>query len=106
MVSASEDCTLRLWDLESGACLVILRGHREIVWRVAISPDGRIAASGAADNTVRLWDLESGDCLQELPHPDCVAAVTFSPEGSSLVVGCDDKCIYIYSIDGSALVSE
>lgn len=102
MISASEDCTLKVWDIDSGECLATLRGHCAVVWRVAVSPDGKMIASGAADNSVRLWDLESQQCIQELVHPDCVAAVAFSPEGSSLAVGCDDSRVYIYSVDGMA----
>jgi WD40 repeat protein len=96
MLSASEDKTLRVWDLHSGACLSTLCGHTDIVWRVAVSPNSKLAASGAADNTVRLWDLDSSACLQELAHPDCVAAVAFSPADSRLAVGCDDKRVYIF----------
>jgi WD40 repeat protein len=98
IVSASEDCTLRIWDIDTGACIQTLRGHCQTVWRVAASPDGRLLASGAADNTVRIWDLELGECVQELRHPDCVAAVAFGPDGSNLAVGCDDTCVYMYSV--------
>jgi WD40 repeat protein len=99
MVSASEDCTLRVWDVDSGKCIAELCGHSHVVWRVAFSPRRRLIASGAADNLVILWDLESGECIQELAHPDCVAAVAFSPNGENLAVGCDDARVYVYSID-------
>jgi WD40 repeat protein len=98
IVSASEDKTLRIWELNSGACRHVLFGHEEVVWRVAISPDGKILASGSGDDTVRLWSLESAKCLQTLDHPDCIAAVAFSPVGRRLVVGCDDAQVYIYKI--------
>jgi WD40 repeat protein len=102
IVSASEDCTLRIWDVDTGACIQTLRGHDQVVWRVAVSPDCRLIASGAADDTVRIWDVELGECVQVLRHPDCVAAVAFSPAGSDLAVGCDDSCVYVYSVDGSS----
>jgi WD40 repeat protein len=45
-----------------------------------------------------LWDLNTGTCLDELKHRDCVAAVTFSPDGERLVVGCDDAALYVYTV--------
>ena len=84
---------------------MVLRGHSDIVWRVALSRDCRILTSGAKDNMVRLRDLHSNQCLQELRHPDCVTAVAFSPDGSDLVVGCHNARIYVYSIEPMALQS-
>ena len=47
-VSASDDNTLRIWDLESGQTIRTLEGHSGRVSGVAITPDGRraISASG------------------------------------------------------------
>ncbi|AET65476.1 hypothetical protein Mhar_2121 [Methanothrix harundinacea 6Ac] len=33
---------------------------------MAISPDGKWAASGSGDKTVKIWDLETGECLATL----------------------------------------
>ncbi len=62
-LSGSWDETLRLWDLDTGACLQTLEGHTEPVSCVALTPDGRRALSGSWDNTLLLWDLDTGDCL-------------------------------------------
>jgi len=99
LISASGDQTLRIWLLETGLCSRILYGHNEVVWRVAVSPDGKILASGSGDDTVRLWDIETGNLLQSLPHPDCIAAVTFSQTDGRLIVGCDDAKIYVYRVE-------
>lgn len=98
VLSASEDLTLRSWSVASGSCLRTLYGHSDVVWRVAIAPNCRLAASGSADNIVILWDLDTGTCLDKLKHRDCVAAVTFSPDGKRLVVGCDDAVLYVYAL--------
>lgn len=36
----------RLWDVASGCCTATLEGHRSYVLCVAVSGDGRTAASG------------------------------------------------------------
>ena len=59
-ISASDDHTLRLWDLESGQCLHTYEEHTREVTAVAISPDGKRALSASKDNTLRLWDLING----------------------------------------------
>ena len=63
-VSASDDQTLRLWDLESGQCLRTSKATRTTVTSVSVSPDGRRAVSASYDKTLRVWDLESGQCLR------------------------------------------
>jgi len=101
-IFSSTDGTIKNWNLATGCCVASLEGHQGAIFSLALSPDDRIIAStGFQDNTVRLWDLSSGDCLQvikydEKPYP---MSVTFSPDGSRLVVGTYKGLIYIYSIN-------
>ena len=48
-----------------------LTGHKDWVSSVAVSPDGKWAASGSDDKTVKIWDLETGECRATLEgHTD------------------------------------
>jgi len=63
-VSASNDETLRVWELASGRCVKKLEGHTGSVCAIALSADGRQAISGSSDKTVRVWNVMTGQCLR------------------------------------------
>jgi RNA polymerase sigma factor (sigma-70 family) len=87
LVSASLDQTVSLWELPSGKELRRLAGHTDYVTCVALSPDGKVVASGAKD--FRLWDAATGKELHR-SLPACAGAIwgaDFSPDGKLVAYG-------------------
>ena len=84
----SDDNDLRIWDRTSGKVRLTLAGHKELIWDIALSPDGRLVASASRDGTLRLWDLAEG-CGRVLyrADPQGVRTVDFSPDGKSCLIG-------------------
>jgi WD40 repeat protein/serine/threonine protein kinase len=73
-------------------------GHRDKVWSVALSVDGKWALSGSSDKTVRLWDVETGlERKRFVGHTDRVESVAFSPNGPALS-GSADRTVRLWDV--------
>ncbi|CAA7057093.1 unnamed protein product [Microthlaspi erraticum] len=54
------DKTWRLWDVNTGAELLLQEGHSRSVYGLAFQQDGALAASSGLDALARVWDLGTG----------------------------------------------
>jgi len=107
VVSASQDRTLKVWDLESGRALVTLEGHAGGVTACAVTPDGRRVVSASYDQTLKVWDLESGRALVTLEgHTSVVNACAVTPDGRRVVSASGDKTLKVWDLEsGRSLAS-
>jgi WD40 repeat protein len=85
LASGSYDAVVKVWDVEAGRELHVLKGHKLRMGCVAFSPDGRLIASGAHEAAVRLWDPVTGESLAVLKFPETsIGGAAFSPDGRTL----------------------
>ncbi|MCA9701591.1 MAG: WD40 repeat domain-containing protein, partial [Myxococcales bacterium] len=95
LASASDDRTLRIWDLERGIALATLRGHEGWIRALALLPDGRIA-SASDDSTIRIWDpagLRRPAALRG--HEGWIRALAITGDGH-LISGSSDRTLRVW----------
>ena len=83
----------------------VFRGHIDIIYRIAWSPDGSYLASPSNDRTIRIWDATSGACVRTLAgHENRVWSVVWSPDGRRLASASLDNTICLWdAVSGELL---
>jgi WD40 repeat protein len=92
LATASRDGTARVFDVDSQATLMDLRGHANILDSVAFSPDGASVLTASADQTARTWNVATGVELRE--HTGWVLDAEFNLKGDQILsVGEDHRLV-------------
>jgi WD40 repeat protein len=105
VVSASSDCTLKIWNTQTGEVVRTLKGHQDYVNGCAVNYDGTRIVSASSDRTLRVWDPRSGEAQQVLKeHLASVNSCAFSPDGARIVSASSDYTLIIWDAkDGRVL---
>ena len=110
----SEDCLIRIWDLETRKIIHSISCHKQEVYAVEYTPDGRYVVSGSGDRTIKIIDIERGESVATLdafptlpPHEFKdygITSIAVSSDGSLIASGCIDKIIRIWQFATKKLV--
>eukprot|EP00992_Anisonema_acinus_P000907 TRINITY_DN10324_c1_g1_i4.p1 TRINITY_DN10324_c1_g1~~TRINITY_DN10324_c1_g1_i4.p1 ORF type:complete len:337 (+),score=73.76 TRINITY_DN10324_c1_g1_i4:58-1011(+) len=108
-LSASWDCSLRLWDLSNGQTTRRFTGHEKDVTSVAFSADNRQIVSGSRDQRLKVWNT-LGECkytIAEDGHTDWVSCVRFSPNTQNpLILSAGwDRVVKVWSLTNLRLMT-
>lgn len=67
LLSSSEDESIRLWNLRSGAPVAVLKGregHMDSVVSAAWNPAASLIVSSGMDTTIKIWDAREGSEIE------------------------------------------
>src|SRR5262249_8981119 len=109
VLTGTELGVLCLWDMATGKPVRQHDTENEID-AVAFSPDGRTVLSTSSvtrkaglrihrKSTVRFWDASPWEPIgASLDPPAAVRAAAFSPDGRTVVTGCDDGAARLWDV--------
>ncbi len=77
---------------------LLLRGHRDSIYALALSADGKLLASGSYDQTILLWDVASGKQLRPLTgHNGAIFSLAFARGDKLLASASADRTIKLWN---------
>ncbi len=97
VVSASDDGTLRVWDVASGETVRTFKGHTDQINAVALLGEMRMV-SASHDRTLRLWDLATGETIRTFEgHTSFVNTVAVLDE-ARVVSASSDHTLRVWNV--------
>ncbi|GAA6059504.1 hypothetical protein JCM10212_002247 [Sporobolomyces blumeae] len=93
LMTGSWDRSVRIWNLETGKEVGVLRGHTRGVR--ALQFDALKLVTGSMDSTLKIWNWRTGECMRTLRgHRDAVICLTYDKQ--LLVSGSGDSTIRVW----------
>src|SRR5690606_22249490 len=96
LVSSGDDGLVRVWDVADGSLVRTIEAHDGPVRALALTPDGRHAASGGTDGAgpAKLWDLATGALLHTYDEETArMTDAEFFPDGATFAFVREDAAL-------------
>jgi len=109
LASASQDKTIKLWELNNDKEVKTLTGHSDQVNSISFNSAGTLLGSASADGTIRLWNMATGQFTTPFKGYDKpgfkkqIFSVSFNPDGSLLASGHQDGTIKLWHLNGKLI---
>ncbi|MDB5319873.1 MAG: repeat-containing protein [Phycisphaerales bacterium] len=88
-----------IWNVADGKQLKRFTGHKDAIYAVAISADGKTLATGSYDQKIILWNEADGTALRTLEgHNGAVFDVAFRPDGKVLASASADRTVKLWDV--------
>ena len=88
-----------IWRVADGTLVRKFEGHFDALYSVALSPDGKLLATGSYDQKIKLWDTATGAEVRTLTgHNGAVYGLAFRPDGKVLASASGDRTVKLWEV--------
>lgn len=102
----AEAGTLRVANAETGEVTASWQAHTDLIFDLALTPDGSLLASAGGDGLVKLWDVASQTEKGRLEgHTTQVLSLAFEADGARLVTGGADQQVKVWDVKSGERVA-
>ncbi|WP_370088755.1 caspase family protein [Ekhidna sp.] len=102
--SASDDKSIKMWDVQTGIDVNTFNAHEAPVNSIHLSKDGSLLVSADMNGTVILWDALTGEVKTKInAHTGSANTAKLSHDGSSIFTGGDDEKLKMWNISGDSI---
>lgn len=109
VATASEDGTIRIWDVATGVCATVCQDD-DRVWSVAFLPMGDTLVSGGFDGRLTLWNAGNGTKQVTFgPEPDGgrgITCIAVSADGKHALTGGFDSKMRLWDLNERSVAAE
>jgi len=89
----------RIWRVADGEPVATFAGHADSVYAAALSPDGKLLATGSYDQQIKLWEVATAKEMRTLAgHNDAVLDLAFRPDGKILASASGDRTVKLWDV--------
>lgn len=104
---ASGEQSIAVYEITNWSRVDTLHGHRDEIWCVALSSDGRWLASGSRDQTIRFWSTTvAPEASTHWPLPSATREVYLADDGQSLATVATNDTIQVWAVTNFQSLAE
>ncbi|ODV85506.1 hypothetical protein CANARDRAFT_7617 [[Candida] arabinofermentans NRRL YB-2248] len=105
LATASHDKLAKVWDLQGGETVGVLKGHKRPIYDISFCVYDRLIVTGSGDQTAKVWSLEDFTCVKTFQgQANAIQRVSFLSKNKFIVGAGADGLIKIWELSSGDCV--
>lgn len=86
-----------IWDVNTGKCVHVLKGHSGSINSAVFSPNGNYVITTSHDKTIKIWSTDTGKLIASINGHTVAEHASFSPDEKHIIAVYSDGTICLWS---------